>query len=145
MEASPTDTTVARHEYDESADLYFEWQQHQILMQKLHYFTTFNELAKRGVKGKTFVEVGCGHCPIGRRLADQGAAKIYGIDISEGMLAHAREDLTERGLIDKFELICSDITDEANFSLPEKVDCVVMCYVVVTFINSQEGLNKVLR
>jgi len=51
-------------------------------MQKYCYYSTFNELDKEGVEGKTFLEVGCGPCPIGQRLATKGAKKIYGLDIS---------------------------------------------------------------
>jgi len=29
-----------------------------------------------GIENKTFLEVGCGPCPIGQRLAEKGAKKI---------------------------------------------------------------------
>jgi len=50
----------SKDEYDEMADLYSNWQANNVCMQKLHYYTTFTELKKEGVQGKTFLEFGCG-------------------------------------------------------------------------------------
>ena len=52
-------------EYNKTADEYEQWSKENILMQKLCYYSTFNELKKEGIVGKTFLEVGCGPCPIG--------------------------------------------------------------------------------
>ena len=46
--------------------------------------------------------------------------------------------------MEKFELIVADIFDE-NFSLPEKVDCVVMSYTLTTFINNYDMLKTILE
>jgi predicted RNA methylase len=81
------------------------------------------------------MEVGCGPCPIGQKLAAKGAKKIYGLDISSEMIEAARKNLTSMGIMDQFELVCQDIFDD-KFQLPEKVDCVVMSYALTTFINS---------
>lgn len=59
------------------------------------------------------------------------------------MIDEARKDLTEKKLIDKFELVCADIFDK-NFTLSEKVDCVVLSYTVTTFINSFDMLKEIL-
>ena len=48
-------------------------------------------MVKEGIEGKTFLEVGCGFCPCGQKLAAKGAKKIYGLDISEGMIDNARK------------------------------------------------------
>ena len=68
-------------------------------------------------------------------MAKKGAKKVFGLDISSAMIEAARVDLTAKGMIDQFELVCHDIFDE-SFVLPEKVDCVVMSYTITTFINS---------
>ena len=102
------------------------------------------ELEKEGVQGKTFLEVGCGPCPIGQRLAKKGAKKIYGLDISCQMIEAAQKNLEEIGLADRFELICHDIFDE-SFHLPEKVDCVVLSYTLTTFISNYEMLGKIIK
>ena len=103
-----------------------------------------NELKSEGVEGKTFLEVGCGPCPIGQKLAGLGAKKIFGLDISIEMIEAARKHLTDMNIIDKFDLVCSDIFDE-NFKLAEKVDCVVLSYTITTFINSMGMLEKLLE
>ena len=41
--------------------------------------------------------------------------------------------------MDKFELLVADVFDE-KFTLPEKVDCVVLSYTLTTFINKYEQL-----
>ena len=52
-------------EYNKTADSYEKWSQTNILMQRYCYYSTFQELEKEGIEGKTFLEVGCGPCPIG--------------------------------------------------------------------------------
>ena len=59
-------------------------------MQQLCYYSCFAKLDQIGVEGKTFLEVGCGPCPIGKKLASKGAKKIYGLDISSEMLEQAK-------------------------------------------------------
>ena len=59
------------------------------------------------------------------------------------MIENARADLTKQGLIDKFELVCADIFDD-SFQLPEKVDVVVLCYTLTTFINQYPMLAKII-
>ena len=130
-------------EYNKTADAYDLWCQENILMQKYCYHSTFAEMEKEGIEGKTFMEVGCGPCPIGQRLAAKGAKKIYGLDISSEMIEAARKNLTEMGIVDKFELVCSDIFDD-KFALPEKVDCVILSYTITTFINNYDMLAKIL-
>jgi ubiquinone/menaquinone biosynthesis C-methylase UbiE len=56
-------------------------------MNHIGYFSTLNEIESMGIEGKTFLEVGCGPCPIGKRLVERGAGKIYGLDISQEMIA----------------------------------------------------------
>jgi len=132
-----------RDEYNQSADAYERWCASNILMQKYCYYSTLKEIENEGIRGKTFLEVGCGPCPIGKQLAKKGAKKIYGLDISSEMIETARQNLTDLNLIDKFELVCFDIFDD-KFTLPEKVDCVVLSYTMTTFINSYEMLSKLL-
>ena len=69
---------------------------------------------------------------------------MIGLDISSEMIQQSTKSLTEKGLIDKFELICADIFDE-TFQVPEKVDCVVFSYVLSTFIMDQKMLDSILK
>ena len=57
------------------------------------------------------------------------------------MITTARTQLTQKGMIDKFELICADIYDD-NLTLPEKVDVVLLVNTVTTFISSYEMLQQ---
>lgn len=132
-----------KDEYTSQADLYAHWQATNVTMQKINFYTTFQEIRKEGVEGKTFLEVGCGQCPIGQRLVQEGAAKIYGLDISEGQIEEAKKELEAKGILDKFEFICADIFLEKPI-MEDKVDCVVLCYVMVAFVNSQDTLNKLI-
>lgn len=132
-----------REEYDQAAGAYDEWAKENVLMQHYCYFSTVDQAVKNGVEGKTFLEVGCGPCPIGQQLAERNAKKIYGLDISEEMIENARKDLTDKGLIEKFELVAADIFDQ-SFQLPEKVDCVILSYAMTTFINDYKMLVDIL-
>ena len=60
-------------EYNKTADAYDQWAADNILMQRYCYYSTFQEMDKEGIEGKTFLEVGCGPCPIGQALAKKGA------------------------------------------------------------------------
>merc|ERR1711973_466302 len=103
-------------EYNATADKYEAWCKTNSLMQNYCYYSTFAELEKEGIEGKTFLEVGCGPCPIGQRLAKKGVKKVYGLDISSGMIEAASRELSDLGIRDKFELICHDIFDETFFA-----------------------------
>lgn len=142
------DTEEARsknkEEYNDAADEYAMWCSGSVLMQEYCYHSTIEQIEKQvGIKGKSFMEVGCGPCPIGQKLVARGAAKIVGVDISDKMIDNAREGLTKLGIVDKFELLVADCLDP-NFILEEKVDCVVLSYAMTTFINSVEMLKKLL-
>ena len=128
-------------EYNAIANKYDEWCQEDLCMQKMCYYSTLAELEKEGVEGKTFLEVGCGPCPIGQRLASLGAKKIIGLDVSSGMLESARKNLSEMKIVDKFDFVCSNILDD-DFQLPEKVDVVVVSYMLSACIDNYQTLAK---
>ena len=64
--AARIDASGNIEEYNATADKYDIWCQSNTLMQNYCYYSTFSELEKEGVEGKTFLEVGCGPCPIGK-------------------------------------------------------------------------------
>jgi len=52
--------------FEELAMMYDRWSQSAPIMQKYSYYSILNEIKKEGdIQGKTFLEVGCGPCPIG--------------------------------------------------------------------------------
>ena len=112
-------------------------------MQNYCYYSTAAELEANGIEGKTVMEIGCGPCPIGQRIAAK-AKKIYGVDISSEMIEASKKGLTKLGIADKFELLVADILDE-SFVAPEKVDVAVLSYVYSTFIDSYEKLCTLLK
>ena len=133
-----------KDEYNKTAAAYDQWQKTNVLMKNVCYYSTINEIEKEGIEGKTFLEVGCGPCPIGQKLAVKGAKKIYGLDISQEMIDDAGKHLTSMGIAEKFELVCADIFDK-SFRLPEKVDCVVCSYTITTFINNFDMLASIIE
>lgn len=132
-----------RTEYNNTASLYEKWSKENDVMNQFCYFSGLDQMAKHGIEGKTFAEIGCGPCPMGQELVARGAKKIYGLDISSEMIENARNDLTKKGIIDKFDLVCADIFDH-DFKLAEKVDCAVICYCMSTFINNFDTLREIL-
>ena len=133
-----------KDEYNATAAAYDEWQASNVIMKNMCYYSTINELEKEGIEGKTFLEVGCGPCPVGQQLAAKGAKKIYGLDISQEMIDDARVNLTNLGIIDQFELVVADIFD-SSFTLPEKVDGVILSYTLTTFINNFDMLAEIIN
>ena len=81
---SISESEALRKEYNTNADKYEKWCQEDLSMQKFAYYSTVAELEKEGIEGKTFLEVECGPCPIGQRLAKLGGKKIICLDISSG-------------------------------------------------------------
>ena len=67
---------------------------------------------RRRAGGKDDLGGRCSPCPIGQRLLSLGAKKIIGLDVSLGMLEIARKNLTEMKIVDKFEVVCSNILDD---------------------------------
>lgn len=82
-----------------------EWEKEDVYMNQVSYYSTLNEIKKEGIEGKTFLEAGCGPCPLGPKLLAMGAKKIYALDFCQNMLNNAKEELTKEGVVDKFEFI----------------------------------------
>ena len=120
---------------------YESWEENNVIMQEYCYYTIMNELSNIGIKDKTFMDVGCGPCPIGQQLVAKGAKKVFGVDVSQAMLDRAQTMLEEKGIADKFELVQGDILDDA-FKLDEQVDVVVASYVISAFISNSEVLAE---
>jgi demethylmenaquinone methyltransferase/2-methoxy-6-polyprenyl-1,4-benzoquinol methylase len=69
--------------------------------------------------------------------------KVVGIDISEGMLAHGRIKLAEKGLSDKVELMYGD---SENLPFPDNTfDAVIVAFGVRNFEHLEIGLQEIHR
>jgi demethylmenaquinone methyltransferase/2-methoxy-6-polyprenyl-1,4-benzoquinol methylase len=69
--------------------------------------------------------------------------KVIGVDISEGMLAMAREKITKRGLSEQFEVHLGD-SEKLNFE-EASFDAVTVAYGVRNFENLSAGLSDIFR
>jgi cyclopropane fatty-acyl-phospholipid synthase-like methyltransferase len=72
------------------------------------------------IKGRTFLDVGCGNALYSLELARKGAAKVVGIDISEVMIGICRKSAEGENLSDRCTFIQTDLLEyepEAKFDV----------------------------
>ena len=69
--------------------------------------------------------------------------KVIGVDISEGMLAVAREKIAKKGLNDRFEVTLGD-SEKLPFS-DSAFDAVTVAFGVRNFENLEKGLSDIHR
>ncbi|MBP3943902.1 bifunctional demethylmenaquinone methyltransferase/2-methoxy-6-polyprenyl-1,4-benzoquinol methylase UbiE [Sphingobacteriaceae bacterium WQ 2009] len=69
--------------------------------------------------------------------------KIIGVDISEGMLAVAKEKIAAKGLTDQFEVQLGD-SEKLQFA-DETFDAVTVAFGVRNFENLEKGLSDICR
>ena len=63
------------------------------------------------IKGRTFLDVGCGNALYSLELARKGAAKVVGIDISEVMIGLCKQSSENENLTDVCTFIQTDLLD----------------------------------
>ena len=63
------------------------------------------------IKGRTFLDVGCGNALYSLELARRGAAKVVGIDISEVMIGLCKQSSENENLTDRCTFIQTDLLD----------------------------------
>lgn len=63
------------------------------------------------IKGRTFLDVGCGNALYSLELARKGAAKVVGIDISEVMIGLCKQSSDNENLSDVCTFIQTDLLD----------------------------------
>lgn len=80
------------------------------------------------IQGKTFLELGCGSGHSIQYLIQQGAKKVYGLDLSEVQVATARELNQQAVAQGKVELFHQPM--EEKIELEESVDTVYSVYAV---------------
>jgi SAM-dependent methyltransferase len=88
-------------------------------------------LRREGIESKTILEIGCGVGGLHQALVKHGAATATGIDISEGMVAKAKELATSAGLADRVRYYVGDMVNR-NGEIPDAdiviLDKVLCCY-----------------
>jgi ubiquinone/menaquinone biosynthesis C-methylase UbiE len=130
------DTPFVRQRYNRLARFFvlFEW---LFLLPRSIRSQAVSRLELK--QGSRVLEVGCG---TGRNLAPLLHAvgpegHVYGVDLSEGMLAEAKELCTRRGW-HNVELIRADA---AEYALPEPVDGVIFSLSYAVIPHHQEALR----
>ena len=63
------------------------------------------------IKGRTFLDVGCGNALYSLELARKGAAKVVGIDISEVMIGLCKKSSDTENLSDRCTFIQTDLLE----------------------------------
>lgn len=63
------------------------------------------------IKGRTFLDVGCGNALYSLELARKGAAKVVGIDIAEVMIGLCKKSADEQNLSDRCTFIQTDLLE----------------------------------
>ena len=63
------------------------------------------------IKGRTFLDVGCGNALYSLELARKGAAKVVGIDISEVMIGLCKQSSDAENLSDRCTFIQTDLIE----------------------------------
>ena len=63
------------------------------------------------IKGRTFLDVGCGNALYSLELARKGAAKVVGIDISEVMIGLCRRSSDDQNLSDRCTFLQTDLLE----------------------------------
>lgn len=93
-----------------------------------------------GNDARTVLSLGCGTCNHDILLAKQGY-KITGVDISEEMLAIAREKITREGLKKNIELVHSDIT---RMSVRKEHDVSIAMFNVFGYLVKNKEIDSTL-
>lgn len=84
-------------------------------------------------KGETILEIGCGtgHALIALARAAGDSGKVYGIDLSAGMVRIAQARVEEMGLTARVQLECGDAAGLPYAS--EQFDAIFICFTLELF------------
>ena len=88
-------------------------------------------LRAQGIAGRSVLEVGCGKGRLHRRLLDEGATSVVGVDFIRSWLAEAERLARERGHGERVTYVAGDFLQLAERLEPADLillDKVVHCY-----------------
>lgn len=92
---------------------------------------------------KVILDVATGTGDLAILMTKTGADKIYGLDISAGMLDVGKQKIAQKNMTDKIEMILGDsesIPFEDNY-----FDAITVAFGVRNFENLEVGLSEILR
>jgi ubiquinone/menaquinone biosynthesis C-methylase UbiE len=83
----------------------------QIFRKDMYERFTFTIENCEPIKGRTFLDVGCGNALYSLELARRGAAKVIGLDIAEVMIDLCRKSAANQQLADRCTFIQTDLLE----------------------------------
>ena len=92
----------------------------QIFRKDMYERYTFTIEHCEPIRDRKFLDVGCGNGMYSLELANKGAAKVVGIDISEVMIGVCRQSSEQKGLSDRCTFLQTDLLDykpESSFDV----------------------------
>lgn len=92
------------------------------------------------IKGRTFLEIACGSGRSTKYLIDNGAKKVYGLDLSTTQIEEAKRFNTKAVADNKVELIHGKMEDKLNI---EPVDLVFSVYGIGWTQDSARTFNNI--
>lgn len=125
--------------------LYFEIQADFGITKHLGGLRATRELAElcHMKKGKSVLVVGCGMGTTPCYLAERYGVKVIGVDISEGMVARAKERARRKGLEEKVEFRTADAQ---KLPFKDNLFDVVVSESVIAFVNDKvKAIKEYLR
>ena len=144
--ATRFDLNSVQREWDIASDAYAHAQLNGLDYYRLNFFGPAMADACGNVEGLEVLDVGCGIGYFSRQMAEKGASKVVGIDISPNQLAHARQ-LEEKERLG-IEYIQGDAASVIE-SLPKaSFDLVTACVSLVDMPDPRrviQGAYRVLR
>ena len=94
-------------------------------------------------KPETVLDIATGTGDLAILMAETGAKKIIGIDISEGMMQVGRKKVAAKHLSDKIELVSGD---SENIPFPDNsFDAITVGFGIRNFESLEKGLAEILR
>lgn len=94
-------------------------------------------------KPKTILDIATGTGDLAINLANTGASKIVGFDISPGMLEVGKKKVSQKNLSDTIEMILGD-SEHMPFE-DNSFDAITVSFGVRNFENLEQGLSEILR
>jgi len=95
---------------------------------------------KPNLAGKTVLEIGCGHGSLAIDMAQSGAKKVVGLDLSPKLISFARQNL-ECSYPQFSGLVLFELTDIRNYP-PETFDFVISKDALEHFIDFQQVFDE---
>ena len=144
--AARFDLNSVRREWDIASDAYADAQERGLDYYRLNFFGPAMVDACGNVNALEVLDLGCGTGYFSRQMAQNGASKVVGVDISPNQLAHARRlEEKERLGIEYIQGDAAAVVD----NLPEtSFDLVTACVSLVDMPDPRRvinGAHRILR